>query len=133
MGRNRRSHVIQSQKAFRAPVVLTKASPDAVAHRKSRPLRRNRQEEMERRRPEDRDDDPFQDEARKRMRKAEEVVTVVPTEQNGLEPFDVFRENVLEGLLQKCRSSSFRDLNPIATDPLLRSLSFNDDSFFNVQ
>lgn len=88
------------------------------------------------------DDDPFQDEARKRARETEDVVTVVPTEhngqngQNGLqrkESFDVFRDNVLEGLLQKCRSSSFRDLNPIANDPLLRSLSFNDDSFFNVQ
>ena len=89
-----------------------------------------------------RDDDPFQDEARKRARKTEDVVVVVPTEQNGQngqnglqrkESFDVFRDNVLEGLLQKCRSSSFRDLNPIENDPLLRSLSFNDDSFFNVQ
>merc|ERR1711981_803888 len=79
----------------------------------------------------------------KRMRSAEVLATVTFEDDAAViipqthhvprkESWDVFAPGQLESLLERCRTSSFKGLN-LSKDSLFRSLSFNDDSFFDYR
>merc|ERR1711924_541307 len=67
-------------------------------------------------------------------RKEDEAAVIIPQTHHvpRKESWDVFAPGQLESLLERCRTSSFKGLN-LSKDSLLRSLSFNDDSFFDYR